>query len=139
MIVNRTFAEEIVGSGNALARRVRYINTEDTGLAAKPGPWYEIVGVVEDFPANNDRPTLYHPLAPAPIHPVTLTLRVGSNAQLAVGRLREVTTALDPTLRVGRLRSLDEIYWQRRSADHMLGFVLGSVMLTVLLFSAAGI
>ena len=49
-----------------------------------------------------------------------------------------VVARLDPQLRVGRLRSLDEMFWQRRSSDHAFGFVLGSVVVTVVLFSMAG-
>ena len=49
-----------------------------------------------------------------------------------------MTTAIDPALRIGRLRSLGEIYRQWRSVAHTLGFMLGSVMLIVLLFAMAG-
>ena len=117
-------------------RRVRYTTPLDSGLSSDP--WYEIVGVVEDFPANNHRATVYHPLLPAPVHQVSFTLRVGPDAGLAAARLRDVTTAIDPALRIGRLRSLGEIYRQWMSVAHTLGFMLGSVMLIVLLFAMAG-
>ena len=136
IVVNRTFATEIAGTENALGRRVRYTAPQDPGVS--PEAWYEIVGVVEDFPANNHRATVYHPLLPAPVHQVSFTLRVGPDAGLAAARLREVTKAIDPSLRIGRLRSLGEIYRQWRSVDHTLGFMLGSVMLIVLLFAMAG-
>jgi putative ABC transport system permease protein len=136
VVVNRTFATEIAGTENALGRRVRYTTPLDSGVS--PEPWYEIVGVVEDFPANNHRATVYHPLLPAPVHQVSFTLRVGPDAGLAAAGLRDVTTAIDPALRIGRLRSLGEIYRQWRSVAHTLGFMLGSVMLIVLLFAMAG-
>ena len=136
IVVNRTFATEIAGTENALGRRVRYSTPQDSGVSSDP--WYEIVGVVEDFPANNHRATIYHPLLPAPVHQVSFTLRVGPDAGLAAARLREATTAIDPALRIGRLRSLGEIYRQWRSVAHTLGFMLGSVMLIVLLFAMAG-
>ena len=97
IVVNRTFATEIAGTENALGRRVRYTTPQDPGVS--PEPWYEIVGVVEDFPANNHRATVYHPLLPAPVHQVSFTLRVGPDAGLAAARLREVTKAIDPALR----------------------------------------
>ncbi len=139
VIVNRTFVEEVVGDGSSLGRRVRYQGTENGNSVPEPRPWYEIVGVVEDFPANNDAPTMYHPMAPGQTYPVSLTLRVGSSAAPVASRLPEIARALDPTLRVGQLRSLDEIYRQKRSADNMFGLVLAAVMLIVLLFSMAGI
>ena len=81
---------------------------------------------------------MFHPMTGAP-HPVSLTIRAPSGIGPAALRLREVASGLDPQLRVGRLRSLDEMYWQRRSFDHMFGFMLGAVTLIVLLFSMAGI
>ena len=136
IVVNRTFATEIAGAENALGRRVRYTTPQDPGVS--PEPWYEIVGVVEDFPANNHRATVYHPLLPAPVHQVSFTLRAGPDAALATARLRDVTRAIDPSLRIGRLRSVGEIYGEWISVSHTLGFMLGSVMLIVLLFAIAG-
>ena len=139
MIVNRTFVDEVVGDGSSLGRRVRYQGTENGNSLSEPRPWYEIVGVVENFPANNDAPTMYHPMAPGQTYPVSLTLRVGSSAAPVASRLPEIARALDPALRVGQLRSLDEIYRQNRSADNMFGLVLAAEMLIVLLFSMTGI
>ena len=148
VIVNRSFVTEVLGepslprlrrtSTNALGRRIRYRDTEQTRQAATPLAWHEIVGVVEDFPVSNDDPTMFHPMTGSP-HPVSLTIRAPAGVGLAAGRLREVVSGLDPQLRVGGLRSLDEMYWQRRSFDHMFGFMLGAVTLIVLLFSMAGI
>ena len=156
VIVNRSFVTEVSAirlrrgsatSANALGRRIRYRDREspaqrETALvrrsAQREGGWHEIVGVVEDFPVSNDDPTMFHPMTGAP-HPVSLTIRAPSGIGLAADRLREVASGLDPQLRVGRLRSLDEMYWQRRSFDHTFGFMLGAVTVIVLLFSMAGI
>ena len=81
---------------------------------------------------------MFHPMTSAP-HPVSLTIRAPSGIGPAAGRLRAVASGLDSQLRVRHLESLDEMYWQRRSFDHMFGFMLGAVMLIVLLFSMAGI
>ena len=138
VIVNRSFVEEVVSDGNPLGRRVRYGPRGDGGPVSEARVWYEIVGVVDDFPSNNDRPMMYHPMAPGTMHPVSLALRVGSAAGPVARRLQQIARALDPALRVGRLRSLGEIYWQRKSVDNMVGLVLAAVMLIVLLFSMAG-
>jgi putative ABC transport system permease protein len=138
VIVNRSFVNEVVDGASPLGRRVRYVGDEQAGQAAEPSRWYEIVGVVEDFPAENDGPALYHPLA-TPTQPLSLTMRTTAGLGMAADRLREVSAALSPDLRVGRLQSLADIFWARRSLYHTLGFVLGSVMLLVLLFSTAGI
>jgi hypothetical protein len=138
VIVNRSFVTEVMGGLNVLGRRVRY---RDRPASPKPDTagegGHEIVGVVEDFLGSNDGPAMFHPMTRAP-HPATLTIRAPSGAGLAAGRLREAASGLDPQLRVGRLRSLEEMYWHRRSFEHMFGFMLGTVMVIVLLFSMAG-
>jgi hypothetical protein len=146
VIVNRSFVEEVLGQANPLGRRIRYRETEQFvregalvhRSAQRAGGWHEIVGVVEDFPRSNDEPTMFHPMTVAP-HPVNLTIRAPSVMGLTAGRLRGIASGVDPQLRIGRLRSLDEMYWQRRSFRHMFGFMLGAVMAIVLLFSMAGI
>jgi ABC-type antimicrobial peptide transport system permease subunit len=127
-----------MGGLNVLGRRVRYRDRPDSPKPATAGEGgHEIVGVVEDFPVSNDEPTMFHPMTSAP-HPVSLTIRAPSGIGLAAGRLREVGGGLDPQLRVGRLRSLEQMYWHRRSFEHLFGFMLGAVMVIVLLFSMAG-
>ena len=138
VIVNRSFATEVMGGLNVLGRRVRYRDRPASPKPATAGEGgHEIVGVVEDFPGSNDGPKMFHPMTEAP-HPVSLTIRAPSSIGLAAGRLREVVSGLDPQLRVGRLRSLEEMYWHRRSFEHMFGLMLGAVMVIVLLFSMAG-
>jgi len=138
VIVNRSFVTQVVGETNALGRRIRYRETEPTRQTAPPPGWHEIVGVVEDFPVSNNEPTMFHPMTRAP-HPVNLTIRAPSGIGPAAGRLRAVASGLDSQLRVRDLQSLDEMYWQRRSFDHMFGFMVGAVTVIVLLFSMAGI
>ena len=69
---------------------------------------------------------------------VSMTVRVGPDAELAASRLQQVTTALDPSLQIGRLRSLGEVYRQWTSLAHTLSFMLGSITVIVLLFAMAG-
>jgi putative ABC transport system permease protein len=136
IVVNRTFATEVAGTETALGRRVRYPAAKTPGIS--PETWYEIVGIVDDFPANGHEATAYHPLLPASVQRVSVTVRIGPDAALAATRLRDVTTAVDPSLRLGRLRSLGEIYRQSGTVTHTLIFMLGSIMLIVLLFAMAG-
>jgi putative ABC transport system permease protein len=138
VIVNRSFVDEIIGKEEVLGRQLRYIDTERTRQAANPPLWYEIVGVVEDFPGTNDGPMMYHPMAKL-VHPLSLTLRTAAGVDLAARRFREVSTAIDPNLHFGRMRSIADMYWQRRSLDFTFGFALASVTMIVILFSIAGL
>ncbi len=81
---------------------------------------------------------MFHPMTRAP-GPVSLTVRAPSGIGLAADRLRNVVSGLDPQLRVGRLRSLDEMFWQRRSFDNTFGLMVSAGTAIVLLFSMAGI
>ncbi len=138
VIVNWSFAQHLLGDGNPLGRRVRYIRAIG-GPASASGPWYEIVGVVADLPANTGARNMYHPMAPGQTHPVSLALRVEPTSASVAGRLREIATALDPTLRVEELRPLDEVYRQIQLSNNLGTFALAAVMLSVLLLSAAGL
>ena len=129
VIVNRSFATEVVGEQNVLGRRVRY--------HAKT-PTHEIVGVVDDFPANNDRPTVFHPMT-ATQHPVRLTIHASTGLTQATDRLRAVAARVDPQLRVERVRSFAELYEPYRWGDHTFAFMVSALLLIVLLLSTAGI
>ncbi len=146
VIVNRSFVQQVLGGGNALGRRVRYVNP-DAGEAAAPEsePWYVIVGVVDDLPPNALEPRLpagvvYHPLAPGQLHPVSLAVRLRGGAPVALApRLREITTSLDPTLRADEILALDEFYRQDKTELHLVAMAITLVTLSVLFLSAAGI
>jgi putative ABC transport system permease protein len=153
VIVNRSFATGVVEDVNVLGRRVRYRDrpaspkpvTAGEGTAQpvhrsaqREGGWHEIVGVVDDFPANNDRPTIFHPMT-TPAHPLRVTIHASSGVGPAAVRLRAVAAALDSQLRVERLRSFAEIYEPHRWGDHTFAVMVSAVLLIVLLLSMAGI
>jgi len=137
MIVNRTFVAEVIGEGNALGRRVRMPAQEEAGQDVPASPWYEIVGVVEDFPANQG-PSMYLPLA-GPASQLTLTIRAPSGAGFAVGPLRSVAAGVDSRLRIGRVRTLKEVLANPESPEYTFGVALVTIVTIVLLFSIAGL
>lgn len=147
VIVNRNLVDQFLGGGNALGRRLRYVGR---GGDARPGDvelgrWYEIVGVVGNLPRNAMEPglskaRLYHPAAPGEILPVQFALRVrGTAPETLAGRLREITLALDGTLRLHQVLPLDEVYDQERMGLYMGALALALVTLSVVLLSTAGI
>ena len=101
--------------------------------------WHEVVGVVADVPSNTNTRTMYHPMAPGQALPVSLMLRVGDAQSDVAGRIREITTMLDPTLRVDEILSLDEVYRRIQLSNNVAGLALAVVMVSVLLLSAAGL
>jgi hypothetical protein len=108
--------------------------------------WYEIVGVVDDFPGlprmklgSVGEPTIYHPAAPGDFDPAVLTVRyTGSIAADAAERLRAIAAGVDPSLQLRRIKPLSAFYDELRSVWHSMAWAVGFVTLTVLLLSAAG-
>ena len=147
VIVNEAFVSQVLGGAQALGRRVRHIVRQEGERAGetKPGPWYEIVGVVEDLQVNDldpalVRPAVIYPVAPGQTAEGTLEVRVrGSKAAGFAPRLREIAAAVDPDLRLGTIYSLDEFERQDRLAVRLVALVVGLVLVSVFLLSAAGV
>jgi predicted permease len=144
VIVNRSFVQQVLGGADPLGRRVRPAVREDKSVArAEPGPWYEIVGVVPDFPkvvdASVPEPRLYHPMVPGAVHPVTLAVRLRGVAPTSfVDRFRALTVAVDPMLRLGSVGTLDRAVEFERDLDKGIFAAVALVTLSILLLSAAG-
>ena len=69
---------------------------------------------------------------------MSLALRLRSDTAGVTSRLREITAALDPALRVDAVRALDAIHRQHQEGNYLGAFALATVTLSVLLLSAAG-
>ena len=151
VVVNQSFVREVLGGRQAVGRRIRYREGRREGGVMRlpdgvaPERWYEVVGVVSDFPREAMEPgttqaRLYHPLAPGELYPVNLAVRVRGTAPAAfAGRVREVAAGVDPTLRLHQVRPLGQVMGQWQSGMRMAALALGLVTLSVLLLSAAGL
>jgi hypothetical protein len=145
VVVNRAFMEEVMGGENALGSRFRYVGKgPDSPDDLQLGPWYEIVGVVGDFPRPVQpglvQARLYHPVSPGAAHPVVLAVRMqGGSPAAFTARLRGIGAALDPTLQMKEVHPMEWGVLQARSIFRMGALALATVTLSVLLLSAAGI
>jgi putative ABC transport system permease protein len=151
ILVNRTFADQILGAGNPLGRRVRIIRTSEEPVV-EPEPWLEVVGVTADLRSNESGVlALYRPLplagarglATVGEQEVNLTIRMSSAVSSSSGTLprslQEIAAALDPRLRIDRLRTLEEVYEQKIVGDILGGSAIVAVMVGILLVSVAGV
>lgn len=146
VLVNRTFADRLLGGANALGRRVRYVGRSGDASPGhvELGRWYEIVGVVSDFPAINDSgladAKIYHATEASQVSPATLALRIRGDAPLQFSpRLRDIVAAVDPNLQVRGLATLDATLLQDQSMMRLVAAVLSVLTLSVVLLSSAGI
>jgi putative ABC transport system permease protein len=145
VVANRSFVQQILGGGHAVGRRIRYVGR---GGDTRPdhvelGRWYEIVGVVSDFPNSLDPGSnaamLYH-AAPAAAYPLTLAVRLrGTTPSAFIPRLREIGAGLDPNLQLRNPASLDEALRAEQGMLRLIAIGLGIVTLSVVILSAAGV
>jgi len=140
VIASRSFVRAVLGEGNALGRRIRYVGAE----AGDTARWHEIVGVVEDPFTNPLEPdlraaaALFYPVAPAQLQRAALVVRLRSGDPDGFApRLRAITAAVDPALHLKEVRSLASS--ERSRPLRLAALAMCGVLATVLLLSAAGI
>jgi predicted permease len=141
VIVNRSFVDSVFHGRNALGRRVRAVAFQ--GRTEITGPWYEIVGVVEDFPRRTgfdaSQYAVYH-AASAHAHPMSLSVRMrGTDPATLIGRLRAITADVKPPLQLADIRPLDDVIGSTHLPGQLIALALVTVTLSILILSAAGI
>jgi hypothetical protein len=137
-IVDQAFVRQVIGDDNAIGRRVRPVPAP----GSEAGPWYEIVGIVPDRPANTSQGRLYFPALPAargPASSIHLALHAGPDPAAMSRRLQEIGTRLDPTLRLDDVRRLDEVHGETQMSNNLTSYALAIVTMSVLALSAAGL
>jgi hypothetical protein len=108
VIVDQGFVDQVLGGRNAVGRQLR-LTPKDGAPAGEERPWFEIVGVVKDlgmsaawerepaagvyFPVRLDR------------GPLQMIVHARGGDPLALApRIRALSMAVDPTLRLGEVR-----------------------------------
>ena len=146
VVVGRSLAEQMFGGESVLGRRIRYVgrSREADANNVALGRWYEIVGVVPDFPAASqaDRPIYrtYHVVAPGELYPAMLSVRVRAISPAGFSqRVREIGASVDPSLQLRNLTSVDEVIRREQGLMRLIGATLVAVMSSVVVLSGAGI
>jgi putative ABC transport system permease protein len=147
VIVNRTFADTLFPGASPLGRRVRYVGRSDDVAERNVvlDRWYEIVGVVPDFPVPESFDTslearVYHAATYGELHPAVMLVRARAGDPAALsGRLREISAAVDPNLQLHGLWTTGEGVRRERGMNRLIGVTIMLVMLSVVILSAAGI
>jgi hypothetical protein len=135
IVVSRAFVNQLLGGANPVGRMV---HDGDAGTTTQ----FEIVGVVTDLGTNTIAPDLvepviYHPLGSSTRTTALIRMR-GSDPLQFSSRLRDLTSALDPTLRL-RIATFSEMNRQHMSGLRLLLLGCSLVIVAVLLLSAAGV
>ena len=110
VVVNQSFVRDVLHGRNAVGVRIRYVSGDSA-----PGQWARIVGVVRDLgmtDGGNPRVKgagIYHVVEPNP-DVSFLLVRVSTAPAALATMLQSVGVAIDPTLRIDRVRPLDAIH-----------------------------
>jgi cell division protein FtsX len=146
VLVNRTLVDELLAGRNPLGARVRYVgrsreaNERDVDFAR----WYEIVGVVPDFPIlrsadAEQEAKVYHAVTFGDVYPVELAVRVRHRDPLALAnQVRETGTAIDPNLQLRDLSTAEIAMKREQGLMRLIGVTVFLVMTSVVILSAAG-
>lgn len=143
VVVNHAFAQRFVDHQPTVGRRF----SMRRGESLSAGTWdtYQIVGIVDDFPAFPPQPgsdgvaTVYHPAAPGSLRSPVLTVRFNGRAPSDfVGRLRQAGADVDAALPLSDVMLLTEFYSQNRAVWRLISWALAFITASVVLLSAGG-
>lgn len=114
VIVDQGFADRTMRGRNPVGHRVRFVPAQTPDTSGVQPPWYEIVGLVKDLgmasAAQSQRPAgVYLPAAPGTRGALNMIVHGRGDALALAPRLRELATAVDPSLRIEQLTRLDQV------------------------------
>jgi putative ABC transport system permease protein len=139
VIVNTSFVEQVLGGGQAVGRRIRYL----VGRDQEPGEWYEIVGVVGGLAMNATNPTedagVYHPLGPNEYHPMRYIVEVGSDPASFVPRLTSIASGVDADAMIQVPQVLADLADLGRVELRLASLLVVTLSLIGTLLAAAGL
>jgi putative ABC transport system permease protein len=133
-IVNASFAREMLDGRNPVGHRLRVLAYDD----GEPGPWLEIVGLVDDLGTDllqpDDAHAVYVPAAPGEMNPFGLAVHVASDPASFAARVRELAAEADPGIMVTRALPLSDVVpqeWYEMAALGAAWSVLAGILLAL--------
>ncbi|WP_158508992.1 ABC transporter permease [Gemmatirosa kalamazoonensis] len=114
VIVDKGFVDQVLQGRSAVGRLVRFGARRGRNVPEQERPWFEIVGVVKELgmgaPTQMGRAAgLYLPTVPGRDGPVNIVVHTRGDPMALVPRLRAISSAADPTLRLTALQSVDQV------------------------------
>lgn len=139
VIVNRSLVDQVLRGRAAVGRRIRYV----VGRDEQPGPWHEIIGVVDDLGMNIVQPDraagVYHVAEPGEVYPPQLLVQVRGEPLSFVARLRTILSAIEPTAVIENPARLDAVFSELRWEARFSSAVFLLIAAIAVVLSAAGL
>ena len=144
VVVNQSFAQQVLGGNSPIGRRFRYVSSAQQSATSSSEPWFQIVGVVPDFgiaPEGTDpkRARIYQPLIPGAGDSLRLAVRTTSDPLLFASRLRSISREVEPTLQISEIARFDQVAAATARTMTMLFWLFLALALVVVLLSLTGI
>jgi putative ABC transport system permease protein len=147
VLVSRGLVDQVFSGANPLGRRIKYVGRSGEAPSRNVvlERWYEIVGVVPDFPVpgsfdDESEGRVYHAVAAGDLYPARLNVRArtGDPAALA-DPLRDLSASIDPDVQLLDVSTAEIAFKQAQGMMRLIGVSLALVILSVILLSSAGI
>ena len=145
VVVSKTFEEVVTPGRSALGLVFRYV-PEGGGPATAQTTWYEVVGVVSDFPAfpptfsTQRQPYIYYAGIPGRVQPAVISVRFDGPLPPDAGeKFRRIGIAIDSAMQLRRVVPLATFYSDLRTLWRSVAAGLVLITTAVLMLSAAGI
>jgi hypothetical protein len=142
VLVSHGLVDQVFSGANPLGRRIKYVGRSRNVVLER---WYEIVGVVPDFPVpgsfdDESEGRVYHAVAAGDLYPalVHVRARTGDPAALA-DPLRDLSASIDPDVQLLDVSTAEIAFKQAQGMMRLIGVSLALVILSVILLSTAGI
>ena len=146
VLVNENFARLHLGGVNPVGKRLRFTSGGAAAGNAAPGapePWFEIVGMVRDIgmqPTDRgEAPFIFLPATLATARPVVMGIRMNGDPAALAQRIRTIANDVDPALRLGDVRSLEDLAWAQDVPQAVAASTVVGIVTLGLFLSAAGI
>ncbi len=137
VVVNRLLASQLFPDGDAVGRRLRLVNPEQSDA------WRTIVGVVGDVRyrglEEDTQPTLYTPFAQTPFMWLYVMVRTPVVSESMVRSLREATSSAHPSLTAADARPMREVLAETVAQPRFNMLLVSSFAVLAVLLSAIGI
>lgn len=114
VIVDQAFVDSVMRGRNPVGHRVRIGSWRQFDTAAAQLPHYEVVGVVKDLGMSamsmpQRWPGMYFPAVPGSRGALQMLVHARGEPLTLVPRIRELATAVDPTLRLETIERMDRL------------------------------
>ena len=134
VLANEAFAARFLRGTNPVGQRITMGGENDNPV--------EIIGVVANV-MNEDlddltEPCVYLPFAQYPVGRMNLIIRTPGAPDQIVPAVRRELAALDPSLPLGEVKTMEQVIYERRSPKELMMWMLGIFGVMALAMAAVG-